>query len=126
MKILHALVGYLTLTALPFALASPLAAIDYNGYVDSDTTQSHIDIALMKRALGRVVKTRQTDTAQIHSDNALIMKPASDTTEACQLAIPIATLVIFAVVGILFSIPWIEQRDKVSGNDLDFLIEHFD
>jgi hypothetical protein len=80
MIILRALVGYLAVTALPFAFASPLAAIHYDGYVD--TTQNHIDIALMKRVLNSIVETCQTvtyhsgpgyvDTTQNHNDSALI------------------------------------------------------
>ena len=68
MKILHTLVGYLAVIALPlhlFAFASPLAAIDYDGYVD--TTQNHIDSdgTLMKHVLGTIVETCQTVTTVI-------------------------------------------------------------
>jgi hypothetical protein len=48
MKILHALVGYLTVAALPmnpFAFAAPLTGIDYDGYVA--TTQNYADGDLM-------------------------------------------------------------------------------
>jgi hypothetical protein len=56
------LVGYLAVIALPlnpFAFASPLAAIYFDGYVTVDTTQNHIDGALMERVLG-IVETCQT------------------------------------------------------------------
>ena len=50
MKILHALLSYLAVTALPFQLfAYSLAAIDYDGYVNS--TQNHGDRALVKRGI---------------------------------------------------------------------------
>ena len=103
MKILHALVGYLAFTALnfySFAFVSPLAAIDYDNYVD--TTQTHKDGALMKRVPGDI-----------------------NIIEARQL-IPVTGLVIFIVADVAFAIWRISEDDPVRGNDVDFLGEHFD
>ena len=67
MKIPHAsaLVGYLAVIALPFypfAFASPLAAIDYGGYVN--TMQNHTDRALMNHVPG-VIEARQLDYVDV-------------------------------------------------------------
>ena len=127
MKILHALVGYLAVTALPFhpfAFAS-LAAINYDGYVN--TTQNHIDGALMKHVLGTIVETCQTVTTQNHEDNALMKRvPGDILVEARQWEIPIATLISFIVSGIILSLVWIGDDDPVRGNDVEFLVKHFD
>ena len=131
MKILHALVGYLTLTALPFhpfAFASPLAAIDYDGYVN--TTQNHIDDALMKQVLGTIAETCQTVTTQNHEDNALIKRVPSDIIEARQtlgVGIPVVGTITLIVIGIIATVVWIETDEPVRGNDVvGFLAEHFD
>ena len=126
MKVLHALVGYLAVTTLPFypfAFAHPLAAsIDYDGYVN--TTQNHIDGALMKHVLGSVVETCQTITTQNHRDNALMKRMPDDIIEARQIPIP-AVVAIISIVGTLaISITWIANDDPVRGNDVEFLVDH--
>ena len=93
MKILHTLVGYLAVTTLPFhpfGFASPLVAIDYDGYVN--TTQNHKDYALIKRVPGDVIEARQWE-------------------------IPIATLVSFIVSGIILTLVFISDDNPVRGND---------
>ena len=108
MKILlHALVGYLAVTALPFhpfafASESPLAIIDYDGYVN--TTQKHSDSALMRRASDDIIEERQ----------------------AAAYTIP-GTLAVIALIGATyFALRWIHDDDPVRGNDVEFLAEHFD
>ena len=128
MKILHALVGYLAVTALHFhlfALAYPMASIDYDGYVN--TTQNHIDGALMKHILGNIVEICQTNTTtQNHSDGALMKRVPGDIIEARQLSPP-AVVIIISVVGIIaLSVVWIARDDPVRGNDREFLVDHFD
>ena len=57
MKILDAFVAYLAVTAPhlhPFAFASPLATIDYDGY--ANVTRSYIDGALMESVLGNMLE----------------------------------------------------------------------
>ena len=127
MKILHALVGYLAATALPFcpfAFAYPLAAIDYDGYVN--TTQNNIDGALMKHLLGSIVETCQTVTTKNHSDIALMKRVPGDIIEARQLSAPAVVLIISIVVVIGLSVYWISGDDPVRGNDVEFLVDHFD
>ena len=130
MKILHALVAHLAVYALPFqpfAFASPLAAIDYEGCVN--TTQNHIDGAVMKHVLGSTVETCQTVTMQNHKDSALIKPVPGDIIEARQGedAIPIAFIIIGIAVEVSFILDWIADDNMVSGNDvLEFLVEHFD
>ena len=105
MKILHALVGYLAITAMPFhsfAFASPLGIISYDGYVN--TTQKHSDSALMRRAFGGIVEERQ------------ITVPI----------IPVALVVIDLVGTIFLALYWIHGDDPVRGNVVEFLAEHFD
>jgi hypothetical protein len=136
MKILQALVGYLALTALPFhpfAFASPLAGIDYDGYVN--TTQYHIDSALMEHVLGSIIETCQAvtyhsgyvNTTQKHSDSALAKRIPGDIIEARQAAIIIPGVVaILAFVAIVtLTVLWIESDDPVRANDVEFLLEHF-
>ena len=129
MKILHALVGYLAVTALPFhpfAFASPLAAIDYDGYVDA--TQNHIDGALTKHVLGTIVEKCQTvqGATQNHKDNALMKRVPGDIIEARQWEIPVATLISVIVAGIFVSLVFIEEDPQVRGNNVEFVVEHFD
>jgi hypothetical protein len=112
MKILHALVGYfnlaVTLNSLvtlavlhfhPFAFASPLAAIDYDGYVN--TTQNHGDSALMKRVPGDIVEARQ----------------------AAVIVLAVAAI-LFLVATVILGIVWIEGDNLVRGNDVELLVEH--
>ena len=104
MKILHALVGYLTATALPFfpfALAHPLAAssIDYNGSVNP--SKNHIDGALMKRVPGDIIEARQVEILDI-------------------------ALVFVIVTAVLIDIKWITEDKPVRGNEVEFLVDHFD
>ena len=133
MKILHALVGYLVVTALPFlAFASPLATIDYDGYVDTNT-QNHIDSALMKQVLDTIVETCQTVTTQNHKDSALMKRVPGphgpgDIIEARQVpvAIPVTGFILFILADVVFTIVWIANDDPVSGNSVEFLVQHFD
>ena len=85
-KILHILLGYLTVTALlhfcPFAFASPLAAISID--CDKDTS------ALAKRVPGDVIEARQ----------ALVI-------------IPSVIAVIAILDAIALGIIWIEHDDTV-------------
>ena len=124
MKIFHALVSYLAITALPlhpFAFASPLAAIDHDGDVTSSI---------------QVVKTCQTvsESTQNHAGNtnSTLMKcvpgdsDTSDILEARQAEIaayiPAAFIILSIVTTITFSIVWIESDDPVRGNDIEFPI----
>ena len=135
MKILHALVAYLAVTAhqpAPFHLfsfASPLAAtIDYDGFVN--TTQSHIDHdgAVMKHLLGSIMETCHTTTH--HSDGALMRRVPGDIIEARQaenIAVPPIVTVIVIVAAVILSIPWItDHDDKVRDNGVESLEERFD
>ena len=127
MKILHALVGYLAVTALPFhPFASPLAAIDYDGCVN--TTQNHIDGALMKHVLGNIVETCQTDTTQNHKDSALMKRVSGDIIEARQGPVVIISAVIVTelIIDVVVILAEISDDDKVRSNDVEFLVEHFD
>ena len=128
MKILHALVGYLAATAQrpfhSFAFASPLAAINYDGYVNNTTTtQNRIDGALMEHVLNSIVQPCQNaayhsvyaNTTQNHGDSALMKRVPGDIIKARQwVAVTpafIAIDVIFAAVAI--SLFWIEEDDPV-------------
>ena len=94
MKILHALVGYLAVIALPFypyAFASPLAAIDYDGYVD--TRQNHKYVTPMKHAPGDIIEARQSP-----------------------LVIPVTGLILFLVADVVLSIVWVAGDNSVRGN----------
>ena len=110
MKILHALVGYLAIMALPFqvlALPSQLAAIDYDGYMN--TTQNRIDGALMKQVLGTIVETCQTITSQNHKDSTLMKRVPGGIIESRQLApveAPIVALVLIDISAVVLSILW--------------------
>ena len=130
MKILHVLVGYLTVTApLPFhlrlfAVASPLAAtIDYDGYVN--ITQSH---ALMKHALDSTVETCQTVTTQDHGDSALIKRVPGDILEPRQgpLVLPAVALILFLIGDVVIGLVWIADDNPVRGDDAEFFVGHFD
>ena len=105
MKVVHALVGHLAVTALPFhwhsfAFASPLAAIYYDGYVN--TTQNHTDSALMKRVPGDIIEARQVEF------------------------IPDALIVTALIASVYIDLLWIHEDDPVRGNDVEFIEEHFD
>ena len=109
MKILIALFGYLAVTALPFlAFASPLAAMDYDGYVNS--TQNH---ALMEKGLGNIVET----SAQNHKDSALIKRVPGEVIEARQVEviIPVAYTVLTMIADIGLSLWWISGDKPVRG-----------
>ena len=102
MKILNALVGCLAATALhfyPFVLASPLAAIDYDGYADS---MQNGDSALMKRVPGDIIEARQA-----------------------MLVIPVAVLIAAIATEVVLTIVWISSDDPVRGNDVESFVEHF-
>ena len=97
MKILHALAGYLAVMALPFHMlfvfASPLAAIHYDGYVN---TQNHTGTLM-----------------QNHSDNALMKFVPSDIIKAYRAAYVPKVLIIAAaiVVAIVLCIIWVRDDD---------------
>ena len=99
MKTLHVLVGYLAVATLPFAFASPLTGIDYDGYVN--TTQNHIDGALMKRIPGDIIEARQFE-------------------------IPSTLLTIAIVVDVIIAIKLIKGDESVRGKNEAFLVEPFD
>ena len=122
MKILHALVSYLAVTALPLqvlAFASHLVAIEYDGYVD--TTQNHIDGALMKQVLGTIVERCQTITTQNNKDSALMKRVAGDIIDSRQLpvAVPVVALILLILTDVIFGIVWIADDDPVRGNDVE-------
>ena len=132
MKILHALVGYLAVTSLPFhpfTFASPLA-IDYDGYVN--TTQNNIDGALVEHFLGTIVETCQTVTTPNHGDSALMKRLGvpGDIIEARQAEnIPYLTIISLIVTAVLLIVGNIKDDNPVrckSCNDIKFLVEHFD
>jgi hypothetical protein len=136
MKVLQALVGYLAVIALPFhpfAFASPLAAIYYDGYVN--TTQSHIDSDLMEHVLGSIVETCHTltyhsayaNTTQNYSDSAL-MKHIPGDIEARQAAIiiPAVGFIITLLATVALSVIWIKGDNPVRGNDVAFLLRALD
>ena len=133
MKVLHALVGYLAVAALPFypfAFASPLAAFDYDGYVNT-SMQDQIDNALMKHVLDNVVETCQTVSAQYNADSALMKRVKGDIVEARQgedaLALAPEVFIVFGIVALTaLSIIWILSDDPVRGIIVEFLVEHFD
>ena len=121
MKIHHGLVGYLAVTALPFhpfAFASPLAS-DYDGYVTVDTTQNHIDGALMKKVLGTIIETCQTVTTQNYTDSAVIKRVPGDIIEARQaLLVPVFGTILTLISAVTLGVLWIEGDNPVRGNDV--------
>ena len=133
MKILSALVGYLAATALPFhpfAFASPLAAIDYDGYVNTQMWQNHTGIegALTKHVIEtyRAVIMENLD----HGNSALARRMPDDIIEARQ-ALELLSGALF--VGSLLSlaaainvgIAWVREDKPVRGNDhVNFHVEH--
>jgi hypothetical protein len=126
MKILHALVGYLAVTALPFhpfAFSSPLEPIHYDGYVD--TTQNHIDGALMNHDLVETYRTPVTYHTGSDHDSALIKRIPGDIIEERQLpaiAIPLYADIL-AIIGTIFLIVlWISDDIPVRGNDVELLV----
>ena len=139
MKILHALVGYLAVTAMPFhpfAFASP-ATIDYDGYVK--TTQNHIDDgALIKHVLDTcqsiTYHSDYVNTTQTHTDSPVMKRvPASgdiqlEVIEARQavVIIPPVVAIISLIAIVTLSIIWIKDDNPVRGNDVEFLVERFD
>ena len=126
MKILHALVGYLAITVLPFqplAFASPLATIDNDGYVN----KTHIDGALIKHVLDSIVETCQTVTTQNLTGYDLMKRIPGDIIEARQAEILPAIAAITAIITtIAIGVLWIENDVPVRGNYVEFLVEHFD
>ena len=139
MKILHTLVGYLAVTALPFhpfAFAFPLTAIDhYDGYVDSTTEPKHIDSALMNQLLGDVLETCQTVTShyyvnatQTHSDNlnaSLMQRVPGDIIKGrfAPEVVPAVLFVIAIVLAVALSIIWTEEDVQVRRNE-SRVVEH--
>jgi hypothetical protein len=134
MKWLHALVGYFTITALPFspfAFASPGASVHYDGYVDT-TTQNH---TLMNNALASLLETctsQSLSATQNHSDSgtALMKRVPGEIIEARQgvEAIPVYAVIITVLALVALGIIWVEGDDPVRGslNDVEFLVEHSD
>ena len=144
MKIFHALVGYLAVTALPpfhpFAFAAPplaLAGIQvyYDGYVDISTQNHIIDDALMKPVLGNILETVTTshtdslsgsvNATQNHNDSAALTNIEARQLPATIL-IPLIGVIISTVTLVFASIVWIAQDDPVRTNDVEYLIEHSD
>ena len=133
MKILHALVGYLTFTALQplpfhsFVFASPLetTTIDCDGYVNITQNYRDFEAARMKHILG--ILESDTTTPQTHKDSALMKRVPGDIIEArwAELAPPVL-VVISIVVAVTLLIVWAEDDDPVRGNNAEFLVEHFD
>ena len=124
MKILHALVGYLAVIALPypFAFASTLA-IHYDGYVNSTVMQNTIDGALFEHILGTIVETCQTVTTthrEKNSDRSLMKRVPGNiqVIETRQVELPVPDLgtitIIFAVA--LIALYWIGSDDPVRCN----------
>jgi hypothetical protein len=128
MKIFQALVGYLALTALPFhpfAFASPLEGIDYgDGYVNLNTTQYHVNDALIKHVYGSIadscqthnyysgfVNTTTTSSTQNHSDSGEII----EARDFAALAPPILVVVVIVAL-IVLSIFWVEADNPVRCN----------
>ena len=148
MKILHALVGYLAVTALPFhpfAFATP-AATNYDGYVD--TSQNNTDGALTKHVLriANLLETCKTiaphslsvTSAQDHSDSAALMKrtPPSQAGDDIEprlvpevVVVSVIVIAIVAAIALSIFLNELENTDsdnKVRDNDVEFLVEHPD
>ena len=136
MKILHALVGYLTVTLpfSPFAFASPLAGIHYDGYVNTTQNLFAIDSALMNHAIGNLVEacisqspSGYVDATENHNDSpaALMKRVPGQIIEARfgPAIVPPVLTVIAIVAAITLSIIWIESDDPVRGNNV---LEHSD
>ena len=136
MKTLLALVqvGYLAasvtvpVTSLPFSLPFPLAAIDCDGFVNA--TQYHIYSAPIKHVLASIVETGQTVTSQNNKDSALTgtKHGPGDIIEARQgeVVIPVVFIILEIAVDISLILDWIADDKSVRGNDVEFLVEHFD
>jgi hypothetical protein len=116
----------LRFTALPFhpfAFESPLAAIDYDGYVN--TTQYHIDGALMEHVLGSIVESCQTvtsgyvNTTQNHTDSDLRIRVLGHIIDARQAGavVPVVAAILAIVSIVVLGIIWIQDDDPVRGND---------
>ena len=140
MKILRALIGYLSATDLlfhsfTFAAASPLAAtsIDYDGYVGTQKWQNHpgIDRALLEHVLGNIVETCQAVTMENHSNSALVRRVPGGIIEARQPEIILVTslTLVALVVAIELSIYQV-LKDKpvrcIDSDQVEFPAEHFD
>ena len=123
MKILHSLVGYLVVTALPvhlFAFASPLAAFDNDGYVTPTQLENYIDIVLMNHFLGNITEICQTrtGTARNHSDTAVMKRAPGDIIEARQIEgaasyIPLVIGIVGIVAAVTLSIVVLKDDDPV-------------
>jgi hypothetical protein len=109
MKILHALVGYLTVTALPFSLfafAHPLAAsIDHDGFVNTRQIQNDGD--LMKRKPGHIIEARQLPVGPL------------EVIVAIGVVVGIVTIVIT-------SLALVHDGNQVRSNEEEFLVDYFD
>ena len=125
MKMRHALLGYLAVTALPFypfkfaiAPASPLASINYDGYAN----ETHIDDALIKQV---IVETCETVTKQKRSDSAIINHVSGDIIEARQEgppSVPTPLIIGLMITTVAIGISWNLEDNPVRGNDVEFLI----
>ena len=130
MKILHSLVGYLVVTALPFypfAFASPLAAFDYDGYVTAEQLENHIEIALMNRFIGNIVETCQTATTRNYGDTAVMKRSPGDIIDARQVEgavgyVPEVLFIVNIVAVVTLSILWVKDDDPVRGDDISLYI----
>jgi hypothetical protein len=108
MKILHAPVGYLTVTVLPFSPFAFVAGIHYDGYVD--ITQNHIDhtSALTNHAVGNLLETcisqslsGYVNATQNHSDSAATLMKRVPARFGPELEIipPVLIQVVIAIVA---------------------------
>ena len=130
MKMHHALVGYLAVTALPFypfafaASPLPVASINYDGYAN---TKTHIDGALINQVLDSIVEACQTVTTPKHGDSTFT-KPhdvSGDIIEARQEEpppTPTPVLIALLITAVIVGIVWIAEDNSVRGND-EFLVE---
>ena len=99
MKILHALVGFLTVTALPF---SPFAFV--------------LPLAL----------AASTNVTQKQDDGALRVMKHEDIIEARQLEIVDVVIIVLIVANLYADLYWISEDNPVRGNEMEFLVDHFD
>ena len=106
MTVLHVLISYLAALAVaalpfhPFAFASQLAAIDYDGYVDTAHNHRVNNSTLMKRVPGDIIlETRQ----------AVLL-----------LVVPV--VVIGIVVDVALIVSQFSDDNTVRGNDVNFLL----
>ena len=79
----------------------------------------------MKHVLDSIVETCQKVTTQSHSDTALMKRVPGHVIVARQEIAPAVFAVLTIIAAIVLSIVWVEGDDKVRGNDVECLVEHF-